>query len=487
MDGNVRNETSTSGASGSPPSEAWLFAQAILGKPITSPSRAEADARAEREQLEWLAQISPRHEDQLRRLRSTEAEARREREQLEWLATISEEHERKLQTLLWEEVEAKEAQQRCEWFTEDQTAQEAWDPSKHPRQGGPPNAGWWASTGGNGRSGGSSKSPSLLDAIVRRNAAVTELTGIVTPGMIWSNRIASELHSAVRLPGEVARAAASGLGTGGKAVVNGFATAVKSVATLDLNTSQLELIGVTQEDRDRGYDTAVSISTASGQVLIAVGTGGMASALSKGGSIARTASGALVAFDAAGNAVGVVQGVYDATQNGVNIANGAQVAGGLLGLGANAKAARDLSRAAAARKLAEIDRFVEKLPRKNSRTATAADQYEIKHTGPYNYEVSGGGVKFEIDGYRGSTILEAKHVDKPRSSPYVPGSSCPDKVRAQILADARDRLIKARKIIESGATPFKSVEIITNTPRSKKLFEDMLKEINLPGAVRLEP
>jgi hypothetical protein len=62
-----------------------------------------------------------------------------------------------------------------------------------------------------------------------------------------------------------------------------------------------------------------------------------------GGSIARTASGALVAFDAAGNAVGVVQGVYDASQNGVNISNGAQVAGGLLGLSANAGAAKSLT------------------------------------------------------------------------------------------------------------------------------------------------
>ncbi|MEX0677015.1 MAG: hypothetical protein WD063_08070 [Pirellulales bacterium] len=76
------------------------------------------------------------------------------------------------------------------------------------------------------------------------------------------------------------------------------------------------MIGVTKEDRARGYDTAVAISTGSGQVLIAVGTGGIASALSKGGSVARAASGALIACDAAGNAVGVVQGVYDATQNG---------------------------------------------------------------------------------------------------------------------------------------------------------------------------
>jgi hypothetical protein len=77
----------------------------------------------------------------------------------------------------------------------------------------------------------------------------------------------------------------------------------------------------------------------------------MTSALSKGGSIARTASGALVAFDAAGNAVGAVQGAYDAIQNGVTIANGARVAGGLLGLTANAKAIRGLRATSPAKKI----------------------------------------------------------------------------------------------------------------------------------------
>jgi hypothetical protein len=310
---------------------------------------------------------------------------------------------------------------------------------------------------------------------------------VVTPAMIRAGRLAADLESAARLPAEVARAAAAGTLTGSKAVVNGFATAVKDVATLGLSPGQLELIGVTKEDRERGYDTAVSISTASGQVLIAVGTGGMASALAKGGSVARAASGALVAFDAAGNAVGVVKGVYDATQNGVNIANGAQVAGGLLGLSANARSARDLSRAADARHVAEIDEFVKKLPRKNKPSKSIAGQYEIKHTGPYNYTISGGGAKFDIDGYRGSTILEAKHVDKPHSSPYVPGSSCPQGVRAEVLEGVRRELAKVRAIIKSGSTPFKNIEIVTNTPGAKMLFENLLKEMRVPGKVRLEP
>jgi hypothetical protein len=474
-----------------PPSEAWLFAQAVLGRPIPRIVPPEVRARARREALEGLAPLSDRHAQELRDLQAAEAKARRDRELLAWAAGISTRAEDEFQTLQRKEAEQREAGRRAEPFYESYSASlTEWNEADHPRAPkGTPTGGQWIEKGGGGGGGGGSSSgkSSFLDKIVQRNRTISELTGVVTPAMIRAGRLAADLESAARLPAEVARAAAAGTVTGSKAVVNGFATAVKDVATLGLSPGQLELIGVTKEDRERGYDTAVAISTASGQILIAVGTGGAASALSKGGSVARTASGALVAYDAAGNAVGVVQGVYDASQNGINIANGAQVAGGLLGLGANAKSVRDLGRTANARHLAEIDEFAKKLPRTTTPTRTPADAYEIKHTGPYNYELSGGGVKFEIDGYRGSTILEAKHVDKPNSSPYVSGSTCPEAVRAKILTETRDRLKKAVAILKSGSTPFKSVEIITNTAGSKALFENMLKEIGLPGTVRLAP
>jgi hypothetical protein len=217
-----------------------------------------------------------------------------------------------------------------------------WDPGKHPRRGGPPNAGWFASKGGGGGAGGTGGQRSIVGGILDRNRAIANLSGGPTPATIRAGKLADELQSAAKLPGEMAAAFASGLKTGGKAVINGGATAVKNVATLGLSTGQLELIGVTDEDRANGYDTAVAIATASGELLIAVGTGGVASALSKGGSVARGASGALLAYDAAGNAVGVVQGSYDAATNGVSIRNGAQIAAGALGLTANVRASRSL-------------------------------------------------------------------------------------------------------------------------------------------------
>jgi hypothetical protein len=51
--------------------------------------------------------------------------------------------------------------------------------------------------------------------------------------------------------------------------------------------------------------------------------------------------------------------------------------------------------------------------------------------------------------------------------------------------DVRDQLQRIQAIIRSGETPFKSIEIITNTPESKALFEGMLKEAGVPGTVRL--
>ena len=310
------------------------------------PPNRESDPLADRSQLEFLAAICTEYEAELGSLLREEAEttarAGRERKQLELLATISTRHEQELYALRRAEAQAQQEHELSEFghAIATPTYEDGWNAALHPRTGTPPNAGWWAKTGGG--ASGADRPTSFLDAVVQRNATVGELTGIATPEMMRSSRLAVELQSAMRLPGDVARAAAAGLGTGAKAVTNGFATAVKNVVTLGLSSSQLELIGVTKEDRDRGYDTAVAITTASGQVLLAVGTGGVATALSKGGLVARAASGALLVFDAAGNAVGVVQGIYDAAQNGITLNNGARVAAGLLGLGANVAAVKGM-------------------------------------------------------------------------------------------------------------------------------------------------
>src|SRR6185437_4266972 len=84
---------------GSPPSEAWLFAQAILGKPIPRIASPEMKARAKREELERISQFSSRGAEELRRLNAAEAVARHDREVLKWAAGISSRAAEKLRAL----------------------------------------------------------------------------------------------------------------------------------------------------------------------------------------------------------------------------------------------------------------------------------------------------------------------------------------------------------------------------------------------------
>jgi hypothetical protein len=158
MDLKFGKDPTTEGAGGSPPSEAWLVGQALLGKPIPNPYRANDEARAERKNLEWLARILPRLADELRKPKYAEAEARHERKMLEWMARFSTRHADELRTLLREEAAAREAQKRWERFYEAHTAREAqWTPADHPRAPkGQPDGGRWVDKDGGGGSGAAS-------------------------------------------------------------------------------------------------------------------------------------------------------------------------------------------------------------------------------------------------------------------------------------------------------------------------------------------
>ena len=289
------------------PTEAWLFAQQLLGNPIPNPAAATAEASRQREQLGWLASISTRHEAELRRLQSEEAQARHERELLDFLAAISTEHEAKLRHVLEEEAKTRAAQARWQAFADNANFQEDWDAARHPRGGFSQNLGWFSPIGGAGTAGRAAKrvypppappSPAkigprkvdgmsrLYKGIIKKNQDIARELGEMPPQLVHSSRLAMDLDSARNPAVSVVGEFGDGLRTGGKALVNGGATAIKDTATLGLMPGQLELIGVTREDRDRGYDTAVAISTASGEVLIAVGTGQVSSLLSKGGQVA---------------------------------------------------------------------------------------------------------------------------------------------------------------------------------------------------------
>ncbi|MBI2823622.1 MAG: hypothetical protein HYX69_02900 [Planctomycetia bacterium] len=108
----------------------------------------------EREQLEWLAQISTRHERQLQELNNAEGETRREAEQLAWVAQVFPGCPAQQRNPLRSEFDA-DVREFADAITGRSTVEidEAWDPAKHPRTAAPPNPGWWAPTGDAGGGG----------------------------------------------------------------------------------------------------------------------------------------------------------------------------------------------------------------------------------------------------------------------------------------------------------------------------------------------
>lgn len=138
-----------SSSAGGPASEGLLFARTLLREPAPR-APEERVLGIDREDLEWLAIFSPKWGRKLREATRPPCRDTHEREQLEWLAEISIEHKRQLGELLRREAAEAAARVRAAQILEGlkRVAEEEWDPAKHPRLGGPPNAGWFAATGG---------------------------------------------------------------------------------------------------------------------------------------------------------------------------------------------------------------------------------------------------------------------------------------------------------------------------------------------------
>lgn len=216
-------------ASGLSLSESWLFVQSLLGNPIPDPTATANRARAEREHLEWLAQIS-------------------------------DEHEAKLRSILREETEARELLRRRERFSEDWTAQEQWDPSKHPRQGGPPNAGWFASTGGGGGSSGGLKRSGVSDGSNERDRRAPPQDMLDLAHAWWQTNEALQQarRDIANLPERVANERAQ-VGSGGRYAyihTQNLTNAERDLETARQLVPQLEkqLGDLHQQYRDSGYD-----------------------------------------------------------------------------------------------------------------------------------------------------------------------------------------------------------------------------------------
>lgn len=131
----VSKNRASDAANASPPSEAWLFAQAILGNPVPDAARAASDARAAQERRDWADAVAPDRD------RSNDPPA-----------DVSAASKPSEAWLFAQEILGKPVIDRQELlqFVADITgvSEGAWDPSKHPRGGFSQNRGWWSPTGG---------------------------------------------------------------------------------------------------------------------------------------------------------------------------------------------------------------------------------------------------------------------------------------------------------------------------------------------------
>ncbi|WP_445405333.1 LysM peptidoglycan-binding domain-containing protein [Acinetobacter pittii] len=136
-------------------------------------------------------------------------------------------------------------------------------------------------------------------------------------------------------------------------------------------------------------------------------------------------------------------------------------------------------------KNSEVENFVANLYRKNTPTHNSAGLFEIEQTGSYNYRVVGGGTAIDIDGYLGTTMLDAKFIEKPMNSPYVEGSKVPEFLRAKIMKEQQYEVQRYKTVIDDQTVPFKRLDILTNEPKAQQYFQNLMDQYNVPGTVKV--
>jgi hypothetical protein len=182
-----------------------------------------------------------------------------------------------------------------------------------------------------------------------------------------------------------------------------------------------------------------------------------------------------------GNSVGTMPGVVP----GTGVAPSLAVAGGRSGdqrsLPENAKPKKlDL------RAFAEWMKKVKRRPTPENREAY---QYQRKHAGPEEMLVSGSGEQVWADGARldSARLVEVKHIGAADNSPFVPGSTCDDYVRAMIQDEVAEEFSRYAAVINDPQTPAVALEVVLNESRAAPFFKALLQRFGIPGEVLVRP
>ena len=143
--------------------------------------------------------------------------------------------------------------------------------------------------------------------------------------------------------------------------------------------------------------------------------------------------------------------------------------------------------AATARKV--FDDWADNLPRKSTPTNTVKDQYEVAQTGPWNYQISGGGEKVWADGLDAplAAALESKFIVQPGRSPFIPGSMAPPFIRQKIVGEVTDEFRRYAAVIQDAKTPLRQLIVYVSDPAAVPFFRDLMSRFSIPGTVIVRP
>ncbi|WP_343828854.1 hemagglutinin repeat-containing protein [Massilia aurea] len=134
-----------------------------------------------------------------------------------------------------------------------------------------------------------------------------------------------------------------------------------------------------------------------------------------------------------------------------------------------------------------VDSYVSGLYKLETPTGKASGRFEVEQTGPYNYRVPAGNTTIDIDGYKGTTMLDAKFVEKPANSPYIENSNVPSFLRDKIRNEQQWEFERYKAAINDPTVPFNRLEVLTNEPRAVPYFQSLMDQFNTPGTVKVVP
>jgi hypothetical protein len=128
-------------------------------------------------------------------------------------------------------------------------------------------------------------------------------------------------------------------------------------------------------------------------------------------------------------------------------------------------------------------------PRMMQYINTVASEVQTRTGAEYDYERRvAGGINYtipivfpvdrywsyDIDGYRGSVMIDAKYVKNPNSSPVIPGSSATQFFKDIYYSGLKSEMLRAEQIISEADNPFTDFEIIVSDARAKPFFEQFM-------------